>query len=544
MKKYIQKIILGAAAAVLLCGAAGLMGGCGEHEHLFGAWTEIKAAGCEENGTRARVCTVCEYTETEDIPAPGHAWGVAKVTKAATCTAGGERTKTCSRCGKEEKTPTDPLDHDWVTVSVLQAPTCTEPGREEQICSMCGEPRTAEVDALGHDWDVPEIVKVVDCENDGLERKTCKRCGTPSGDIVIPALGHQWMNTRVIVPATCEETGTQEQTCGRPGCTVKTRTVEIPALDHAWQDYYTVDVQATFDHAGSKSYHCNRCEKTTGQTEIPQLNINTPIPYEFRTLRNNGQLLIAPTITLIVKDETGAEVARSTPADLNGGVFTKELLPKTYTVTAENIPGGYSCGSSFTVTPFDPYCNVYLTASLREGSPSGRYAVGDVMYNFTAPAANSTAGELSLKNILKTKKMVLLNFWYVECGYCEEEFPALQRAYTKYQSTVEVIGVNQSDAMSAIETYRAQMGLSFPLVQNSAVGLISPFNVTGYPTTVVIDGEGVVCEILIGPQTQAKFEQIFAKYTADGYLRASAPAAAALPLCEALPPQNGKRSGK
>ena len=231
---------------------------------------------------------------------------------------------------------------------------------------------------------------------------------------------------------------------------------------------------------------------------------------------------------------------------LAAGVFTKELLPKNYTVTLENPPEGYSCPTSFTVTPFDPYCNVYLTASLREGTPSGKYKVGDVMYDFTVPAASSTTGSvLKLSDILKTKKMVLLNFWFVNCGYCEEEFPALQTAYTEYQDKVEVIAFNvpqasyqETGTMEEIKKYiqdtqSYRNPFTFPFAQNAPVGLAARF-VGSYPTSVVIDAEGVVCDIFEGARTTADFEKLFAKYTAEDYLKTSAPAAAAV---EAAPAQ-------
>ncbi len=526
MKKYsLHLIFLSAALFVALCGGA--LAACdntGAHEHVFGEWVEVTAPGCEENGLKKHVCTVsgCGYEETEDIPALDHAWGTSKVTKAATCTEAGERTRECSRCHKTESTPTEKLEHEWVTDSVEKAATCTETGEEKQSCAVCGATRDAEIPELGHDWDVPEIVKPATCTEAGVERKTCKRCHTPSEDEEIPALEHQWVRTRVIRAATCTEAGEEEQTCSRPNCPVKTQTVEIPALDHAWQNYFTVDRQPTFETAGSKSHHCNRCEETKDETEIPKLDVNTPISYEFRTLRGNGELLIDPSVVIAVKDETGREVARSSRATLAGGVFTADLLPKTYTVTVENTPDGYTCGESFTVTPFDPYCNVYLTATLRQGTPTGQYKTGDVMFDFTVSAASSTVGELSLGGILETKKMVLLNFWFVGCTYCEQEFPYLQRAYARYKDTVEVLGVNcpqtgQTGSMSEITGYAREQGLTFPLVQNGVLRLAAAFGVTGYPTSVVIDGEGVVREILIGPQSQTEFERIFAKYSAEDF---------------------------
>ncbi len=547
MKSYLRKILL-VSAVMSLALMGGALAACGEShsEHVYGDWVEVTPANCTENGLKERVCTVagCNEKETEEIPALGHSWGASKVTKAATCTEEGERTRECSRCQKKETTPTEKLEHEWV-ISVSKPATCTEAGEGTKTCANCDATEPADIPALDHEWGDPVIVTPADCENEGLEQRTCTRCGEPSGDVIIPALEHQWMNTRVIKPATCTETGVQEQTCQRINCPKKTQEVEIPMLEHAWQDYFTVDKQPSFTEAGSKSHHCSRCTATKDTTAIPQLEENTRISYEFRTLRNNGQILVAP-VTIVVKDGTGKEVARSSPETLTAGVFTAELLPKEYTVTVENLPAGYSCGASFKVTPFDPYCNVYLTASLREGTPSGKYKVGDVMCDFTVPAANSTGGEtLKLSDILKTKKMVLLNFWFVNCGYCKEEFPALQKAYTEYQNDVAVIAFNvpqtsynETGTMDEIKKFikdtQGRNPFTFPFVQNAAVDLARYFVGNNYPTSVVIDREGVVREIFEGGRTLSDFEKLFAKYTGEEYI--AAPVQTAAPVQAAILP--------
>ena len=550
MKTSLGKILIGAALlAALCCGGILTACGIGEHTHTFGAWQEVVPAQCEVNGLKRRVCTVqgCNKAEEEDISALGHDWGTSKVTVEATCEHGGERTRTCSRCQATETEQTDPTDHNWETYEVLKEAACEVGGRERQICSDCNTERTVDTPPLDHDWGDPEIVSPVTCEDAGLEVKTCRRPGCNAREEKeLPAMQHQWRNAEVLSPATCEKAGEQKQVCNRPGCGQE-QTVPIGALGHAWQGYYTVDEQATFDHAGSKSYHCSRCDKKQGEVTIPKLDKNTPIEYEFRTLRNNGELLSVPTMTIVVKDGDGQTVAQSTPATMNGGVFKADLLPKSYTVTVENAPDGYSCPSAYSVTPFDPYCNVYLTASLREGTPA-RYTEGAVMYDFTVPAANSTAGEIKLSELLQSKKMVLLNFWYVGCTYCEEEFPGVQRTYVKYMDSAEVIAINcpqsgQAGTLQEMRDYAGSLGvkLTFPLVQNAAVRLSAPFGVNSYPTTVVIDREGVVCEILVNYTSEAEFERIFAKYTSDDYLVERAPAAAAeIMRTEAILPSKRK----
>ncbi len=549
MKKNICRIFLTLAAASAMLASFGLSacnGKSAHTAHAYGEWEETVAAECEKEGTRTRTCTYpgCGHTETEPIAPLGHDWGIAKVTVPATCQHGGKRTKTCSRCQKSVEEDTDPIDHDWIPISVEKKATCEEGGKETQRCSMCETTRTAETAALGHDWGDPEIREPATCKADGKEIKTCKRDGC--GETVeetIPKLNHQWKNTATLEEATCTEAGLREQTCQRPGCG-ETQTVEIPALGHSWQGYYTVDQPASFEAAGSKSYHCNRCDQHTGETEIPMLEEGKPIEYEFRTLRNTGKLILSPDTVITVYD--GDErVAESTRGTMVNGVFKVDLEPKTYTVKVTGLPVGYTANETYTVKPGNPFCNVYLTASLREGPlPAGtRYALDSVMYDFTVPDANSTVeGVGSLSEILAEKKMVLLNFWFVGCVYCEDEFPYLERAYEKYRDSVEVLAIDLGDSMAAIRQYGTEKGLKFPLVQNEGVGLINPFGITNYPVSVVIDAEGVVAEIMVGGGATAEtFEKLFEKYTSDTYLPAQKPAeaqAVSQPLPAVLP---GKR---
>ena len=40
-------------------------------EHSFGEWVVLKDATATEAGSKSRECTVCHYTQTEEIPATG-----------------------------------------------------------------------------------------------------------------------------------------------------------------------------------------------------------------------------------------------------------------------------------------------------------------------------------------------------------------------------------------------------------------------------------------------------------------------------------------
>lgn len=52
-------------------------------EHTMGAWEYASSVDCLKGGTQSRTCTGCDYTETREADAPGHAWNRGK----------------CDRCG-------------------------------------------------------------------------------------------------------------------------------------------------------------------------------------------------------------------------------------------------------------------------------------------------------------------------------------------------------------------------------------------------------------------------------------------------------------
>ena len=107
--------------------------------HKFGEWTITKEASCTKDGEKVRVCSLCNKTETETIPATGHTEVIDKAV-AATCTKTGlTEGKHCSVCNvvikAQETVPA--TGHKYVGTVVK--PTYTAKGYTLHKCSVCGE---------------------------------------------------------------------------------------------------------------------------------------------------------------------------------------------------------------------------------------------------------------------------------------------------------------------------------------------------------------------------------------------------------------------
>ena len=124
----------------------------------------------------------------------------------------------------------------------------------------------------------------------------------------------------------------------------------------------------------------------------------------------------------------------------------------------------------------------------------------------------------TFSEILKEKKAIVLNFWFINCGPCQMEFPYLQKAANMYSDDVAVIAINPVDEKDDdIKKYASQNNLTFPVVKGEDAW-INAFSIQGFPTTIVIDRYGCVAFSHMGSITEeGLFEEIFEFFTNDKY---------------------------
>lgn len=118
-----------------------------------------------------------------------------------------------------------------------------------------------------------------------------------------------------------------------------------------------------------------------------------------------------------------------------------------------------------------------------------RVAEGEPAPDFTAETA---AGDrVALSDY--AGQPVLLNFWATWCAPCRVEMPALQAASERYADEgVVVLAVNASERRDQVEGFMDELGLTFPAVLDPEGEIVDLYEVRVFPTTIWIDGQGVV----------------------------------------------------
>lgn len=132
-----------------------------------------------------------------------------------------------------------------------------------------------------------------------------------------------------------------------------------------------------------------------------------------------------------------------------------------------------------------------------------RTEVGQPYMDITLP--NVEGEEVSLKSVVESNKLVLLDFWASWCRPCMGELPYLVRAYEEFHDKgFEIYGVSLDENAEAWKSAIEKNGMKWVNVSN-VTGWDTPaartYAVTSIPANFLIDSEGkIVAKNLRGEQ--------------------------------------------
>ncbi|MBR6514158.1 MAG: redoxin domain-containing protein [Clostridia bacterium] len=206
--------------------------------------------------------------------------------------------------------------------------------------------------------------------------------------------------------------------------------------------------------------------------------------------------------------------------DSQGSITFTAKVSDDYIAVVEDIPQGYDNKEYYSVESYETVITPEILLEEKVDLTGISYDLGDIIHDFTV--CDAEGNEHKLSDILKDKKMVMLNFWYLNCMPCKMEFPYLEEAYQQYNDKLEVIALNPVDGTNAtVSAFADEMGLSFPMSVCDPIWE-SAMQLSAYPTTVIIDRYGMIGMIHKGYITETDtFNDIFEYFTSDGYVQST-----------------------
>lgn len=91
-------------------------------------------------------------------------------------------------------------------------------------------------------------------------------------------------------------------------------------------------------------------------------------------------------------------------------------------------------------------------------------------------------------------KVVLVNVWASWCAPCRKELPELQELHHAHGPDFAVVGISTDKPNNHrnVNALMAQFGIDYPVILDPDGAAAGVFGVNGYPTSVLLDRNGVV----------------------------------------------------
>lgn len=111
--------------------------------------------------------------------------------------------------------------------------------------------------------------------------------------------------------------------------------------------------------------------------------------------------------------------------------------------------------------------------------------------------------DLQLSNL--KGKVVVLNFWFIACPPCRVEIPKLNQLVEEYRATDVVFIAFAPDSEDDLREFLKTNPFKYHIIPN-ATPVAESYGVTGAPTHILIDREGVIRSVRFGEVSNPKAE--------------------------------------
>lgn len=129
----------------------------------------------------------------------------------------------------------------------------------------------------------------------------------------------------------------------------------------------------------------------------------------------------------------------------------------------------------------------------------------------TAPDFQVTdidGNQYHLYSILADSNFVLIDFFFVNCSYCQYYAPHVNQSYLNSgcnKHDVYVLGIDYDDDSALVRQFQKDYKLNYPLVSGTEGGgnsVVDSYNIQAFPTVMIIGPDSNIWKILNTPTTE------------------------------------------
>ena len=163
------------------------------------------------------------------------------------------------------------------------------------------------------------------------------------------------------------------------------------------------------------------------------------------------------------------------------------------------------------VTAVDPINST--TNTLENANPSGAVLPQDgeiPAIGMLAPDFHLTTLKGEDVSLFDYKgKVVAVNLWATWCPPCRAELPGMNAVYDAYEADgLVMLAVNGREEESLVSSFIESEGFTFPVLLDPAGQVMSIYSIYSFPTTYIVDRDGVIKYMHTGPISAQDFEMM------------------------------------